>query len=212
MFISKLAYICIMIAVITGDIISSQNVDPESWLGKLRELLATWSETPENWEIYRGDEFQMKCSVDDAFAKALMIKSLIKNIENLDVRLAIGVGNEVFRSEKITESNGSAYVNSGRLLNEIKAEGRTFAIRTENDNVNRDLNILFKWASIDFDSWSVATAEIIHRMLTQSDITQEQLARDFSISQSSVSQRLKRANYELIYETNQFFRKKIAEL
>lgn len=212
MFISKLAYICTMIAVITGDIISSQNVDPESWLGKLRELLATWSETPENWEIYRGDEFQMKCSVDDAFAKALMIKSLIKNIENLDVRLAIGVGNEVFRSEKITESNGSAYVNSGRLLNEIKAEGRTFAIRTENDNVNRDLNILFKWASIDFDSWSVATAEIIHRMLTQRDITQEQLARDFSISQSSVSQRLKRANYELIYETNQFFRKKIAEL
>lgn len=201
-----------MIAVITGDIISSQNVDPESWLGKLRELLATWSETPENWEIYRGDEFQMKCSVDDAFAKALMIKSLIKNIENLDVRLAIGVGNEVFRSEKITESNGSAYVNSGRLLNEIKAEGRTLAIRTENDNVNRDLNILFKWASIDFDSWSVATAEIIHRMLTQRDITQEQLARDFSISQSSVSQRLKRANYELIYETNQFFRKKIAEL
>lgn len=201
-----------MIAVITGDIISSQNVDPESWLGRLRKLLATWSETPENWEIYRGDEFQMKCSVDDAFAKALMIKSLIKNIENLDVRLAIGVGNEVFRSEKITESNGSAYVNSGRLLNEIKAEGRTLAIRTENDNVNRDLNILFKWASIDFDSWSVATAEIIHRMLTQRDITQEQLARDFSISQSSVSQRLKRANYELIYETNQFFRKKIAEL
>lgn len=212
MFISKFAYICIMIAVITGDIISSQNAESESWIGSLRDLLSTWSATPENWEIYRGDEFQIKCGVDDAFAKALMIKSLIKNIENLDVRLAIGVGNEVFRSEKITESNGSAYVNSGRLLNEIKAEGRTLAIRTENDNVNRDLNILFKWASIDFDGWSVATAEIIHRMLTNRDLTQEQLARDFSISQSSVSQRLKRANYELIYETNQFFRKKIAEL
>ena len=132
-----------MIAVITGDIISSQNADSESWIGRLRDLLSTWSATPENWEIYRGDEFQIKCSVDDAFAKALMIKSLIKNIENLDVRLAIGVGNEVFRSEKITESNGSAYVNSGRLLNEIKAEGRTLAIRTENDNVNRVLNILF---------------------------------------------------------------------
>ncbi|MCB4234906.1 hypothetical protein LDL59_06740 [Kaistella anthropi] len=72
----------------------------------------------------------------------MMIKSLIKTFENLDVRLAIGIGNEVFLSEKITESNGSAYVNSGRLLNDITTEGRTLAIKTENDKVNRDLNIL----------------------------------------------------------------------
>lgn len=201
-----------MIAIITGDIIKSQNTESEVWLPKLRELLGSWSATPETWEIYRGDEFQLKCSVDEVFAKSLMIKSLIKGFENLDVRLAVGIGNEVFMSEKITESNGSAYVNSGRLLNDIKTEGRTLAIRTDNENVNRDLNILFKWASIDFDSWTVATAEIIHRMLTQKDLTQDQLAKDLTISQSSVSQRMKRANYELIQETDMFFRKKIAEL
>lgn len=212
MIISENAYIWNMIAIITGDIIKSQNTESEVWLPKLRELLGSWSATPETWEIYRGDEFQLKCSVDEVFAKSLMIKSLIKSFENLDVRLAVGIGNEVFMSEKITESNGSAYVNSGRLLNDIKTEGRTLAIRTDNENVNRDLNILFKWASIDFDSWTVATAEIIHRMLTQKDLTQDQLAKDLTISQSSVSQRMKRANYELIQETDMFFRKKIAEL
>ena len=212
MIISENAYIWNMIAIITGDIIKSQNTESEVWLPKLRELLGSWSATPETWEIYRGDEFQLKCSVDEVFAKSLMIKSLIKGFENLDVRLAVGIGNEVFMSEKITESNGSAYVNSGRLLNDIKTEGRTLAIRTDNENVNRDLNILFKWASIDFDSWTVATAEIIHRMLTQKDLTQDQLAKDLTISQSSVSQRMKRANYELIQETDMFFRKKIAEL
>ena len=212
MIISENAYIWNMIAIITGDIIKSQNTESEVWLPKLRELLGSWSATPETWEIYRGDEFQLKCSVDEVFAKSLMIKSLIKSFENLDVRLAVGIGNEVFMSEKITESNGSAYVNSGRLLNDIKTEGRTLAIRTDNENVNRDLNILFKWASIDFDSWTVATAEIIHRMLTQKDLTQDQLAKDLTISQSSVSQRMKRANYELIHETDMFFRKKIAEL
>ncbi len=201
-----------MIAIITGDIINSQKSDTEAWLPKLKDLLGTWSETPSNWEVYRGDEFQLKCSVDEVFHKALLIKSLIKTAENLDVRIAIGIGNEIFRSEKITESNGSAYVNSGRLLTDIKALGKTLAIQTENDKVNRDLNILFKWAAIDFDNWTAATAEIIHQLLRNSDLTQDELARDLNITQSSVSQRLKRANFELLQETDQYFRKKIAEL
>ncbi|MGA9213573.1 SatD family protein [Kaistella sp.] len=201
-----------MIAIITGDIINSQKSETELWLPKLKNLLGSWSETPENWEVYRGDEFQLKCSVDEVFHRALLLKSLIRTFESLDVRIAIGIGNEVFRSEKITESNGSAYVNSGRLLTEIKSQGKTLAIQTENEKVNRDLNILFKWASIDFDNWSVATAEIIHQLLRNPDLTQEELAKELNITQSSVSQRIKRANFELLQETNQFFRKKIAEL
>ena len=78
--------------------------------------------------------------------------------------------------------------------------------------MNRDLNILFKWASIDFDNWTVANAEIIHRLLTNSELTQDELAKVFNITQSSVSQRVKRSNYDLIQETDQYFRKKITEL
>lgn len=201
-----------MIAIITGDIINSQNSQSELWLPKLKDLLGSWSATPQNWEVYRGDEFQLKCSVDEVFHKALLLKSLIRSFENLDVRLAIGIGNEVFQSEKITESNGSAYVNSGRLLTEIKTQGRTLAIQTENEKVKRDLNILFRWASIDFDNWTAATAEIIHQLLRNPALTQEELAKELNITQSSVSQRIKRANFELLQETDQFFRKKIAEL
>ena len=126
--------------------------------------------------------------------------------------MAIDIGEESFSSEKITESNGTAYVNSGRLLNDIKNDGHTVAIKTSSDPVDRDLNILLKWSSKDFDNWTMATAEIIHEMIMNQDITQEDLAKRFAISQSSVSQRLKRANYELIVETNQYFRKKISEL
>ena len=201
-----------MIAIITGDIINSQKTDSELWLPKLKELLGRWSATPETWEVYRGDEFQLKCSVDEVFNKSLAIKSLIRTFENLDVRLAIGIGNEVFLSKKITESNGSAYVNSGRLLNDIKTDGRTLAIQTETDKVNRDLNILFKWTSIDFDNWTVATAEIIHRLLINPELTQEELAKELNITQSSVSQRIKRSNFDLILETDLYFRKKITEL
>lgn len=201
-----------MIAVLTGDIINSQHADTEVWITKLKNLLEHWGSSSLVWEIYRGDEFQFKCNIDDAFWRFLAIKSLIKSQENLDVRIAIGIGEENFSSEKITESNGTAYVNSGRLLNDLKSDGHTVAIKTSNDNVDRDLNILLKWSSKDFDNWTMATSEIIHEMIMKQDITQEDLAKKFAISQSSISQRLKRANYELIVETNQYFRKKISEL
>jgi len=201
-----------MIAVITGDIINSQQAETKVWINKLKNLLGNWGSTPETWEIYRGDEFQFKCNINDVFWHFLAIKSLIKSQENLDVRIAIGIGDESFLSEKITESNGTAYVHSGRLLNDLKNDGHTVAIKTTNDLLDRDLNILLKWSSKDFDNWTMATSEIIHEMIMNNDITQEDLAKKFTISQSSVSQRLKRANYDLIVETNQYFRKKIAEL
>ncbi|MFY1046266.1 SatD family protein [Chryseobacterium sp. GP-SGM7] len=201
-----------MIAVITGDIINSQHTDTQVWITKLKNLLENWGTAPQTWEIYRGDEFQLKCNIDDVFWRFLAIKSLIKSQENLDVRIAIGIGQENFSSEKITESNGSAYVNSGRLLNDLKSDGHTVSIKTSSDAVDRDLNILLKWASKDFDNWTMATSEIIHEMIMNQDFTQDDLAKKFAISQSSISQRLKRANYELIVETNQYFRKKISEL
>ena len=201
-----------MRAIITGDIINSQETDSENWLPKLKELLVKWGKTPTDWEVYRGDEFQLKCSIDAVFWKALSIKSLIKQFENLDVRIAIGIGEEQYSSERITESNGTAYVNSGRLLNEIKNEGKTFAIKTPNEGINADFNILFKWSSLDFDSWTVAVSEIVHLLMMDKNLTQDDLAKKLNISQSSVSQRIKRANFDLILETDYYFRKKIAEL
>lgn len=201
-----------MIAVITGDIINSQQAEAELWMQKLKTLFRSWEQTPSEWEIYRGDEFQYKCAIDEVFTKIILIKSLVKTFENLDVRLAVGIGTEIFSSEKITESNGSAYVNSGRLLNEIKLNGRTLAIKTPNENINTDLNILFQWTSLDFDSWTAVSAEIIHIFAQDSTLSQEQVANQLNISQSSVSQRLKRVNYDLITMTDRYFRKKISQL
>ena len=39
-----------------------------------------------------------------------------------------------------------------------------------------------------------------------------ELAKELNITQSSVSQRIKRSNFDLILETDLYFRKKITEL
>lgn len=95
-----------MIAVITGDIINSQHAETEVWITRLKNLLENWGSAPHTWEIYRGDEFQFKCNIDDVFWRFLAIKSLIKSQENLDVRIAIGIGEENFSSEKSLNPTG----------------------------------------------------------------------------------------------------------
>lgn len=199
-----------MTGIITGDIINSQHSDAEVWLQKLKELFESWHASSADWEIYRGDEFQYKCSAQEVFRRALAIKLAVKTIENLDVRLAIGIGEETYSSEKITESNGSAYVNSGRLLNEIKADGRTIAIKTENAQLDTDLNILLKWTALEFDRWSTSSARILELFFNDESLNQEKAAQILNITQSSVSQGLKRVNYDLILETEKYFRNKIS--
>ena len=87
-----------MRAIITGDIINSQETDSENWLPKLKELLGKWGKTPTDWEVYRGDEFQLKCSIDAVFWKALSIKSLIKQFENLISSDDKETFNQIFKS------------------------------------------------------------------------------------------------------------------
>ncbi|MCC2589816.1 SatD family protein [Chryseobacterium sp. MFBS3-17] len=200
-----------MKAVITGDIINSQSIQPEIWLKALHEVFGGADE--KRWEIYRGDEFQYL--LDDpaeAFSKSIEIKSKIKNIPGLDVRLSIGIGGHDFLAPKVTQSNGSAFVNSGRNFERIKAEKLNLSICSDHPEFDEMMNLTFKWMSVGMDNWSVVSAEIVNIFIRDSDQNQEQVAQQLNISQSSVSQRLKRANYDLIAETDLFFRKKIAQL
>ena len=55
-----------MIAIITADIINSRKiVNQEIWIAPLKKLLANYGSTPQKWEIYRGDYFQIEIGVDN---------------------------------------------------------------------------------------------------------------------------------------------------
>lgn len=198
-----------MKAVITGDIINSQSFDTEVWYQALQSIFA--GETASTWEIYRGDEFQCLVeNAEDAFSKFLKIKAGLKKIQDLDVRISIGLGDQNFVGEKVSQSNGSAFVNSGRNLEKIKAEKINLQITSDCKNLDEQLNLIFKWASITIDNWTVMSAEIVDLFLNHPDLNQEEAAKKLQISQSSVSQRLKRANFDLLMETDSYFRQLIA--
>ena len=189
-----------MIAIITGDIIDSEGDKASQWINVLKEQFSKWGDSPTDWEIYRGDEFQLKVAPKNALWAAIQLKALVKTIKNLDVRMAIGVGTEDFKGVSVSESNGTAYRRSGRTFENLKDDKRNMAIATGNQKEDETLNLILKLASDFMDEWTSVSSEIVAIALNDPDLSQQEIAEQLNIQQSAVSQRQKRARLDLVFE------------
>ena len=203
-----------MVAIITGDVIDSEKIDAKKWLSVLKEYFNTFGKSPTDWAIYRGDEFQLRVgNVEEAFITAIQIKAKMKQFKDLDVRLSIGLGDEIVGSKNILESNGTAFVRSGRSFDDLRKNKTTMLVNTGNQEIDQELNLYIKLALTGFmDKWSVASAEIVSLNLENMSISQEEIAKMAGMAQAAISQRLKRANFEVLMDLNSMFVKKIKSL
>jgi hypothetical protein len=163
-----------MIAIVTGDIINSREVKPKIWLDILKEYLSKFGKDPKSWQIFSGDSFQFHLNAGTVFETVLQLKAAIKQIENLDVRLAIGLGDVTHQAKKITESNGSAFINSGECFDALKKQ--TLAVKSDFENFDAVFNTIFQFVSFTVDNWSIKTAEIIRVVLENPTTNQVELA------------------------------------
>lgn len=194
-----------MIATITGDIIDSEGHKASQWIDVLKKQLSKWGDSPTDWEIYRGDEFQLKIAPKKALWAAIQLKALVKSIKNLDVRMAIGVGSEDFKGVSVSESNGTAYQRSGRTFEKLKDNKRNMAIATGNQKEDKTLNLMLKLALNFMDEWTSVSAEIVAIALNNPDLSQQEIAQQLNIQQSAVSQRQKRARLDLVFELLDYY-------
>jgi predicted XRE-type DNA-binding protein len=201
-------------SVITGDIINSRQIKNSGlWLTPLKKILSSEGNSPGTWEVYRGDSFQIEINdPPKAFLIALKIKATIKCIKDLDVRMAIGIGKKDFVRSKITESNGEAFINSGEKLETLKKEKQNLAIKSAWPEFDKEINLCIRLALIAMDNWTTGAAQLIKILIDNQDITQSKLAKKLKISQSSVSEKKKRAFYSEIMELESFYQEKIKNL
>lgn len=203
----------IITSIITGDIINSRKNNTKLWLPVLKKTLARTGQSPQNWEIFRGDSFQVEVkNPADALLTAILIKAHIKAIKNLDVRMAIGIGEKDFIANNITESNGEAFIHSGERLESLKQEKQNLAVKSRWSEFDRDINLYLRLALIAMDNWSTSAADLIKILLDNPDITQMKLATKLKITQSAVSGRQKRAYYNEVKELEVLYREKITNL
>ena len=212
-----------MIAVVKGDIIASRKlIDQEKWLLPLKDLLSTWGQSPKNWELVWGDFFQIEFQhPEEALQKIFEIKALIKKIEPLDnrklistidVRMAVGIGTKSYTGERISESNGSAFIYAGEKFDILKKESVTMGLKSEWQDFDNEINLYLKLAGTFMDKWSVSSAELIEVVLKNPTITQQEIGSLLGIKQSGVSGRWHRANVDELLAVERMYRNKIKTL
>lgn len=209
-----------MLAVITGDIVASRKLNnQEKWLLPLKNLLSGWGERPRDWELDRGDSFQIEIqSPEDALKCAFEIKALIKKVTAndknrrtgvIDIRMAIGIGEKTYSGETIKESNGTAFIHSGEKFDLLKKENVTMGIKTPWQDFDEEINLYLRLAGIFMDRWSVSSAELIEIILNSPNLTQEEIGKKLGIKQSGVSGRWNRAYVDELLDIEKVFKKKI---
>ncbi|MBL7847924.1 MAG: transcriptional regulator [Cyclobacteriaceae bacterium] len=199
-----------LLAVITGDVIHSRSVPVTRWLPILKNELAQFGTSPKNWEIYRGDSFQVELKhPHQALKKGMQLKAALKRIKGVDARLAIGIGTKAHAAQKVTESNGTAFIHSGELAEVLKKRKLTMAIRTSQPELDEEINVALGLAETILNRWTTLASETVYMRLSQPDLLQEKLAKKLKIKQNAVSGRLSRASFYEIEALLALFEKKI---
>lgn len=201
-----------MVAVITGDIIHSAKMKPRQWMSKLKTALGKFGTTPDNWEVYRGDAFQLEIKdVSKALWIAIHLKAMLKATPGLDARMSIGFGRKDFKAKKISQANGSAFVNAGHKFDMLKTEKVNMAIYSGKEKFDDEMNLFLKFALTFMDSWTATSAALVNVFMSNPAKTQSEIAALLKINQSAVSQRKKRAHFDLIEDLDKHFKQRIKE-
>jgi hypothetical protein len=174
--------------------------------------LNTIGKTPNDWEIYRGDEFQLEIkNPEEALLIAFQLKAFFKSI-NLDLRMSVGFGNKTYNAAKITESNGTAFIHSGEIFETLKKQKLNLAINSGAILFDEELNLMLKLSLSFMDNWLQQAAEFVLIAIQNPKLSQEEIGIKLGINQAAVSRRQKRSNYELLLQVENHFREKIKTL
>lgn len=185
------------IAVITGDIINSTKHNTSQWQRKLKQVLSQYGKETYDWEIHRGDFFQIRVPALKSIRVAIHIKAAIKELHNeLDVRMSIGIGKQTHKNKKISLSTGEAYTLSGRGFDKLKKQN--LIITTTDEFKNNVLNTIIVLALIPMNKWTKTEAKIFLLKFLQPNLNLKQMSSKLKKSTSTISETLKRAAYSEI--------------
>lgn len=198
-----------MICVITGDIKGSRKAKATKWLESLKQLFSEFGKSPADWDIYRGDEFQVAIkNPNDALMTAFLIKAHLRTIR-LDARMSMGLGHKTYNAKRVSESNGTAFINSGEAFDTMKKNKTTLVIQTENIAFNKEMNLLLRLGLSFMDNWLPQQAEYVALAIKNPTLSQEEMGEKLNINQAAISKRRKRANFDLMIEINEAYLEKL---
>ena len=192
--------------IITADIIGSTSIDADA-RGELPELINQLTDELQEVsqiqvEIFRGDSFQvMVQDIEKTPLVAVLLRAGLRKSELrsktkiLDARMAIGIGKVSYINEKITLSDGEAFILSGREFDELGK--RKLSILTPSEDVNAELRVETAFLDDVISHWTRQQSECIYNALL-TNAKQYQLASDDNTSRQNVGKKLSAAKERLV--------------
>lgn len=180
-----------MHVIIIGDLVNSRSLHSSTWLNVLEEALTKYSK---KFDIFRGDSFQAELQLENCLDAIYYIKSRIKSLENLDVRIGLGIGGIDYVDNYIKNSTGEAFIYSGEAFDHLNKD--LFAAKSafpEWDNVT---NTMMSLAMELANKWTVNMAETVALAIEYPNYNQKELAKILKRKyQSQISTELGKANW-----------------
>ncbi|MFC3283719.1 hypothetical protein [Litchfieldella rifensis] len=193
------------IAVLTGDVIESRQVEDSSRLFETLDaaLQALATRYRGQGERYRGDGFQLALpDPADAMTAAVLLRAaLIRHSEDRqrwDARIAVAVGPDHWDPEqRVTQASGETFVRSGQNLDAMSDSHAHLQLNIADEKESGCLDLLTHFADDLIDGWSRYSAEAVYLSLWH-DESQQALAERLGISQPGVHKRLRAARWPLL--------------
>lgn len=195
-----------MISVLTGDIVGSQvlsEADREQLQAYLAEAAAS-THLSANIEVFAGDSWQCTCEPAHAAVDlAVTLRSYLLGKRGIDTRISIGIGDyEKLRPEKVSLSQGEAFVLSGRFLKEMPEDQR-LSIRMS-EKISQPQKEFLHASVLLLDGitneWTAKQAQAV--ALAGNNLAQYELAEKFDppISAQAFGKHLASARWRLVRE------------
>ncbi|MFZ4861869.1 hypothetical protein ACL9RF_06755 [Sphingobacterium sp. Mn56C] len=184
-------------AVLTGDIVNSRGLHASLWLPVLEQAIRQYST---NFDIYRGDSFQVELAPQQSIWAMFYIRTCMRTIDQLDVRMGLGIGEVSFTEASVKLSNGEAYLNSGIAFDGLGKE--LMQVKSPWSTWDEPANIMLQLLTALGERWTINMAETVKVMIENPDFSQRELAQVLNRKyQSQVSTELGKANWLKLKKT-----------
>jgi len=185
-------------AVITADIVNSTLLTPADEK-KLVEMLSL-ALTPNRYEFYRGDSFQVYIKEPgQALRILLQTRTIARKISpDQDIRASIGIGEVNTHLRKLNTATDEAFVLSGRSFDILSQINNRLMIKSSNDIFNHAFTVISHFTDYIFKSLTEKQAEVFFLLLGNN--TQAEVAKKLKKSQSTVNKHIQSGGWHELAE------------
>lgn len=168
--------------------------------GLLSEFLESES-IVQPFRISRGDSFQgVLAGAQRSLKAALYLRLQLRSVVQLDLRQAVGIGPvEELVGDSPLESSGTAFLRSGRLLDEMSSRRKPhqrISVHSGDPDFDAEFFSQLELLEAIYHDWTDKEAEAI--LFRMQQWTQSEIAEHLSIDQSAVNRRLKAAHWDAV--------------